>query len=81
MAPVFIINIYSPYACNAVSVEVLDQVHQFRGQAPSPKYCPQYPMVDQIKGLAEVHNIILVVVVFTAFIKLSEGFKGETNNK
>ena len=27
----------SPYACIAVSVEVLDQVHQFRGQAPSPK--------------------------------------------
>ena len=35
----------SPYACIAVSVEVLDQVHQFRGQAPSPKYCPQYPTI------------------------------------
>ena len=46
----------SPYDCIAVSVEVLDQVHLLRVQAPSPKYCPQYPMVDQIKGLAEVHK-------------------------
>ena len=41
----------SPYACIAVSVVVLDQVHQVRVQATSPKNCPQCLMVDEVKRL------------------------------
>ena len=42
----------SPYACIAVSVEVQDQVHQLRGQAPSP----HSTLWLTRSGLAEVHK-------------------------